>query len=300
MKKISTTIVVLSLLVHAFTAEAKGFFYESGTDTLQAEVPAEPVNKPAYSRAMAQGADSEVFRKNNVKINASSILLNNYSFSYERSLTRKISFVAGYRYMPEEALSDLRLVNILEDKYEVEMDDADLISSSNNTYTGEFRFYGGRHAGARGFYLSVYGRYTDMKVNYQHEYETERYAYDDFGYVTDYNYETYTLPLQSSVKGFGGGLMIGAQWLIAKRVVLDWYIIGAHYGKLKGDGSALADLSTLSASEKQELEDELNGLIEVKGKTYIDASVTDRGADFKVDGPFLGIRGLGFNLGIAF
>ncbi|MCC9135931.1 hypothetical protein ACFSKU_15790 [Pontibacter silvestris] len=52
------------------------------------------------------------------------------------------------------------------------------------------------------------------------------------------------------MKGFGGGLMIGAQWLIAKRVVLYWYIIGAHYGKLKGDGSAVTDLDSHSASEK--------------------------------------------------
>src|SRR5882757_8180519 len=58
----------------------------------------------------ANGGKKEIYRKNSLKINASSILLNNYSFSYERMLTRKISFVAGYRFMPRIGLGKITLV----------------------------------------------------------------------------------------------------------------------------------------------------------------------------------------------
>lgn len=227
-------------------------------------------------------------------MNLSSLALKNYSFSYERSLTRKISFVAGYRFMPYSSLDGLPLVDKLQDRLidkdvltQNDLDNLSDWSAANKTFTGELRFYGGKEPGARGFYLSLYGRYTDMQVAYLYDYETSNKAY--------------LIPLKSNVKGLGGGLMIGSQWLIAKRVVLDWYILGGHYGKLTGNTDAAVDLSSMTAAEKAELQQDLESLIDAGDISFIsEATVTDEGVKAKIDGPFLGIRGAGISLGIAF
>src|SRR4051812_4757587 len=45
------------------------------------------------------------YPKQNIKINVMALTVNSYSFGLERSLTRKISFTAGYRYMPATTLA---------------------------------------------------------------------------------------------------------------------------------------------------------------------------------------------------
>jgi len=236
--------------------------------------------------------ENKHYPKNNVQMNLSSLALKNYNFSYERSLSRKITFVAGYRFMPLSTVSDISLVKTVADKYLSDGDnlknDLSNVSISNKTYTGEFRFYGGKHPGARGFYLSLYGRYTDMQVNYNYNFVAA-------------NNQKYLIPLKNNLKGFGGGLMLGSKWLIAKRVTFDWYVIGGHYGKLTGDGAGAMNLSTLSAPDKNNLKGNLESDFTLIGdKSYLTATVDNAGVKTKVDGPFIGLRGLGFSLGIAF
>jgi hypothetical protein len=238
----------------------------------------------------AETERKENFRKNVIKINLSSLALNNYNFNFERSLTRKISLVAGYRYMPATFLDDLPVSSTVIDRFSQDDDEfsnnLSAVSAGNQSITGEVRFYGGKHAGARGFYLSLYGRQMSMDVNYLMDYDTETRAYQ--------------LPIKSNLKGFGGGLMIGAQWLIAKRVTFDWYILGAHYGNLKGNANIISDLSSMTEQEKIDLQEELESLIEFGNTRYISANVNNQGAIGKVKGPFAGVRGLGFSLGLAF
>lgn len=231
----------------------------------------------------------EVFRKNSVKINLSSLALNNYNFNYERMLSRKISFVAGYRTMKATSLGELSLA----DKIATKLDNEDLkndlnqITAGNTAYTGEFRFYGGKHAGARGFYISLYGRYAKFDVTHLYTYESES--------------QSYNIPLKSNFSGYGGGIMLGSQWLIAKRINFDWYIIGAQYGKLTGDTKGNADLSSLSSEDREDLKFSLQDTYTITGDSYLkEPTVTDQGVNSDFDGPFFGIRGLGFSLGIAF
>lgn len=182
-----------------------------------------------------------IFWKNIVKVNLSSLALENHSLSYERSLTRKVTFVAGYRYMPETTVASVFLVEKATDqypnKYEVIIDELDAATVANNTFTGEVRLYTGEHPGARGFYLSLYGRYINLRSTYPYDYSIHG--------------NTYHLPFEGKLKGLGGGLMAGSQWLIANRVTFDWYILGGHLGKSKADMLAMADLSTMTPGEKE-------------------------------------------------
>lgn len=240
------------------------------------------------------------FRKNVVKVNLTSLVLfNNYSLSYERSLTRKITLVAGYSAMPETKLASMFLVErhtpFVESTAErfvgEEVDITNylnLATLGSNSLTGEVRFYGGTKPGARGFYLSLYGRYMNLKAAYPYEYETA-------------DSRVYTLPFNGTLRGFGGGAMLGYQLMIAKRVTVDMYILGGHYGKLKADIPAMTDLSTMTENEKRELREDIQSVNEsTNGKIDAEATVTDQGVNLKGSLPIAGIRSFGFNLGLAF
>lgn len=234
---------------------------------------------------------TDVYRKNIFKINLSSFAFHNNSISYERLLSRKVSFVAGYRFMPEVRASTSYIGKKVLEKYGNNSNNLkDNLNSTiigNTTYTGEFRFYGGKKPGARGFYLSLYGRYMALKTNYAYEYVNER--------------GTYVIPLAGTIKGIAGGLMIGSQWQIKKRITLDWYILGGHYGKLNGTLNGITDLKTMSEENKRELRENIESFNEeLNGKVVIKATVKDQGVGVEGTAPFIGIRGLGFNIGIAF
>ncbi|NDK55808.1 DUF3575 domain-containing protein [Pontibacter sp. BT213] len=243
--------------------------------------------------------DTEVFRKNGVKMNLSSLAFSNYSFSYERAIARKITLVGGYSILPDSKAGDIPLIKKGIELAEIDSETGDntegediteILDNANvssNAITGEIRFYTGKKPGARGFYASLYGRYTTMNLSHTYVYEA------DAGQDID-------VPIVAKLNGFGGGVMLGAQWLIAKRVTFDWYIVGGHYGKLTGDLTGKTDLRALSQEEKADLEAEIEDIASNGDRKYIDATVNDNGMFGKVNSPFGGIRGLGFNIGIAF
>ncbi|MDX5435718.1 MAG: DUF3575 domain-containing protein [Pontibacter sp.] len=224
-------------------------------------------------------------------MNLSSLAFNNYSFSYERSLSRKTTIVAGYRFMPETIASHMfaskELINsVMEDEGDDITDDLDNSLLANTTYTGEIRFYTGKKAGARGFYVSLYGRHMNLELAFPYDYT--------------YNNNTYELPFDGRMTGFGGGVMFGAQWLIAKRVALDWYIIGAHYGKFNIDLPASVNLSTLSEAGRKDLTEELESVNGEIAGVDVMATVTSQGAHLTGKAPYIGVRGAGLSLGVAF
>lgn len=294
MKRLFTLVFALSVL-HSFaqTSPAAGGATSDTPQSLSAVSAQQRAQLPDTTR-------EEIFRKNIVKINLTSLaLFNNYSLSYERSLTRKITFVAGYSFMPETSLSSIYLVEkhtpLLERAAEsyvgenVDITDyLNLATVSSNSMTGEVRFYSGTKPGARGFYLSLYGRYMNLKAAYPYEYETTEGR-------------TYTLPFDGTLKGFGGGAMLGYQLMIAKRVTLDMYLLGGHYGRMKVDMPAMTDLSTMTPNERSGLQEDVESVnASTSGKVDVAATVTDQGVILKGNAPFIGIRSLGFNLGIAF
>jgi hypothetical protein len=202
-------------------------------------------------------------------------------------LSRKISVTAGFRFMPSKQISSTGLgKQLVKDLSEEDRSDYDNITASNTAYTLEFRLYGGRHPGARGFYISLYGRYADFKLDYPYDYYSETNGH-------------YTIPLNAKLHGIGGGIGFGAQWLIAKHITLDWSILGTHYGSLSGSAIGTTNLSELSEKDKEDLRDDINSLINISDKQYISATVTNDGVQATAKGPFVGIKA-GISIGIAF
>jgi hypothetical protein len=165
-------------------------------------------------------------------------------------------------------------------------DDPDTERQLNNLNVGnmavmpEVRFYLGKKGVFRGFYLGPFASIARYSADLLYE-------YDDAGSIK-------TIPLSGDVNSFTGGLMIGAQWKLSKRVYLDWWILGANYGTSKGD---ISGQQKLSASEQQSLRDELDELdVPLTKFTYV---VNESGATVNFKGPWAGVRS-GICIGINF
>lgn len=136
----------------------------------------------------------------------------------------------------------------------------------------------------KGFYLAPYVRFATF----------------DLGAPIKYTASTFPLIekealFNGKITSTSAGLMIGYQFQIATKIVLDFQIIGGHYGTSKGD---LNFASALNPFEEQELRKNLN---EIDAKPFkFTSTVNASGAQIKSDGPWAGIRGLNLGLGIRF
>ncbi len=135
---------------------------------------------------------------------------------------------------------------ILDQLDEEDNEDIKPLAASNNTVTAGIRFYTGHRSGAKGLYAEIYGRYGDFRLDY------------DYSFTT--NGKDYDMVIKGKARGFGGGLLLGGQFNLFKNMVVDLYIVGAHYGKLTGDIDGVSDLSTMTAEEKTDMENDINDI----------------------------------------
>ena len=242
--------------------------------------------------------DSTVVKKyaaggNIVKINLSSLLLNNYNITYERRIANKVSFSIGYRYMPNGELPyQKQISNLLNFK------DIDLSAFRLGGYaiTPELRIY--THKNMRGFYIAPYGRYTSMDMSLPVTYTVTPPAPNPP--------QTKNAFFNGTVTAFSGGVMIGTQHNIFKNCVIDIWIIGAHFGNSNGDLTATFSPALSSTyppppnSERESLQKAIDNIdaspFKITGK--VDASGSF--AKLNSSGPWVGVRAIGINFGFRF
>lgn len=223
---------------------------------------------------------------NNIKINLYSLFVRNYSFYFERSISRKITAQIGFRYQPYSYLLDNVVAKqLLKDKI-VQSDLYDF-KTSNSSFTLDLKYYPGKKGAGKGFYIGIYGRYTILDL-------------DDVDYVyQSKSDDIYHVPLFSRLKGIGGGILLGYQFLIKKRISVDIYIIGGHYGIWNGSINSKKDLFGLSDDEKTDLKEKIENLYTLFGRKYANVNVSNIGVSGNISGPFWGTRS-GISLGISF
>lgn len=236
--------------------------------------------------------------KNIFKINLSSIALGNYSVAYERQISKKISFSVGFRYMPKNTIP---FASNFQDAAGINSDiNFILFQMGNTAITPEFRFYA--HKNMRGFYISPYARYANFDVALPVTFTTTQ--------------STQTIKqdaiFNGKINSFSGGILFGTQHNLSKHIVLDIWIIGVHFGNSNGNLLATftpplsnAPAPTGYKNQVQSLQQTIDGIdaspFKISGKVNVDAgSQTASTATINTDGPWYGIRGLGFNVGIRF
>lgn len=232
--------------------------------------------------------------KNIIKTNLFGNLVGNYNVTYERAFAKKLSFSLGLRYMPKT-----NMPSALRDVLEKQIDDKNMrleqFEMGNFAITPELRLY--LSAGKmKGFYIAPYARYAsfDLKVPLS-------YDFTPIG-QTEKAYATFTGKFTS----ISGGLLLGTQFQIAKKLVLDFWIIGAHYGSSSGEiiasdfNPSIDPNNTAQTTEfKKQVESVNNneyGPFKFKGQVSSDYKT----AKFTTEGAWAGVRALGLSLGIRF
>lgn len=242
----------------------------------------------ASTSAMAQN-NATKDSTNNVsrdilKINLTSLPLKNFHVQFEHALSQKVSLAMGVRVMPVSAIPFESLV--LDAVGEGDEDTKDLVNYSrigNIAVTPEVRFYLGKGYG-KGFYVAPYYRFANFSTN------TIYLKYDD-GAGPKRN-----LTMNGDLTAHAGGVMFGAQWFLGKRLTLDWWLIGAHYGTGKGKFTGTPSTPFTPAEQEsimQTLEDIDIPLID---KTI---SISANNVTVNTNGSFGGLRG-GLLLGFRF
>ena len=225
------------------------------------------------------GAQSLLGGKNILKWNTSSTALRNYSFTYERSILKHLSVSLSYRVMPkgnvpfQEQFADA-----------IQSDDIDFgnMQMANTAWTIEPRIYVGIGR-MKGFYLSPYIRFADFDIFVPISYN------NGTGGKNNATFE-------GTVKSTSGGLMVGWQFQILNKIVLDFQIVGLHLG----NSSGVLDFkqpTPLTPVEKAGLQKTLNDID--PGPFKFTSTMNDYGAQIHPTG-WAGVRGLNLGIGLRF
>lgn len=222
---------------------------------------------------MFAGAQSLIGGKNILRWNIGSMALKNYHFTYERSLTKHLSLSVSYRTMAKGAVP-------FQSQLEKAINSNDINFSNfqmgNTAWTIEGRLYLGLGR-MKGFYLAPYLRFANFDLSAPVKYTS--------GTVTK------EALFVGNVKSTSPGLMIGWQFTLVGKLVMDLQIIGGHYGHSNGD---LNFAAALNPQEQAALKQSLDN-IDAKPFKFT-STVSANGAAIKTDGPWAGIRS---NIGIG-
>ena len=230
---------------------------------------------------MFAGAQSLIGGKNIIRWNLSSLALKNYHFTYERSLTKRISLSLSYRTMPK---GDVPFRSQLEKAIESSAVDFSRFQIGNTAWTIEGRFYLG-FGRMKGFYLAPYLRFAKFDL-------TAPVTYSSTSGTTTV---TKSADFSGKINSTSPGLMIGWQFQLATKIVMDIQLIGGHYGHSSGDLNFAAPLTT---QEQDALRTNINN-IDAKPFKFT-SNVNASGAQIKTDGPWAGIRGANIGIGFRF
>lgn len=214
---------------------------------------------------------------NILKMNLASLAARNYHFTYERHIFKSISFSVSYRSMSKGPVP-------FQAQLEEAINSSDINFNSfeigNTAITPELRIYLSLGK-MKGFYLAPYMRFASFDLGAPIKYTS--------------NLGSKEAIFTGKVSSTSAGLMIGYQFQILKKLVLDFQIIGGHYGTSKGDLNFAAQLNNF---EQQSLQDNINKIEAAPFK--FKGTVTNNGAQILSDGPWAGIRGLNLGLGLRF
>lgn len=212
-----------------------------------------------------------------IKINLGSLVVKNFAFQGESAIGKKTSLALGIRFQPNGTLP---FINRLKN----EINDPDInvenIKMGNMAITPEFRYYFGKHA-LKGFYMAPYARYANFKMTVPVNFTS--------------NSTRRTANFEGSISSFSGGLMLGSQFNLGKRLILDLWILGGHGGSSNGK---LTVALPLTQQEQDDIRQTLAGTDAPMFKFTYD--VNSSGASISSKGAWAGIRSLALNLGFRF
>lgn len=153
--------------------------------------------------------------------------------------------------------------------------------------TPGFRFYTGGN-GPEGFYLEPFIRYYKYKI-----------TVDDYPYERS-SFETVLVDGAGSLRGIGGGIVIGSQMLTKGKLTIDF---NGGFGLASGKLDLVTEDEDLSPQEFADIENDIRGDLESSSVGFFndfEVSSTDSKASAIKEGALLPIIRLGVSLGWSF
>jgi len=220
-----------------------------------------------------------------IKTNLCGLALKNYNLTYERSVARIMSLSVGLRYMPKSTVPLKSTIEKMVDNQDVRIND---FKMGNTAITGEARIYVGIKK-MTGFYIAPYLRYAnfDFTIPIKNPTSGESILFD------------------GKISSFSGGLLLGMQYSILKKFVIDIWTIGGHYGSSHGTLFAskinpIMDESSQGSQAKIDLQNTLDNLNDA-GPFKFEGKVTSpTTAEIKSTGPWFGLRSFALSIGYRF
>ncbi len=175
-------------------------------------------------------------QENNVKLDIVSLLaISQFNLNYERMIDprKSVNVQLGYGWG-----SDLtKTFQAQFDANSTAGTNSSNIKMNSGVYNGgfqiapEFRFYMGDQEGPRGFYLAPQLNFSSYSMTFKgtHQYTTSSGATATANDKIDLGYTA-----------IGGGLQLGAQWIIGDHVSIDWGFLGIGLlsGTVTGTGTS--------------------------------------------------------------
>lgn len=223
-------------------------------------------------------------KKNNVKISLTSLAFKNFQLQYERSLTKRIGVVIGYSFINKGAVPFKSQLNELVSNNSEGQGMLNNAELGYSAITPEIRFYLGQGYG-KGFYIAPFYRHLKYDI-----------SGINFEYNSDLSTQKEDIDMGGKLTANTFGLQFGAQFNLGKHIILDWWIVGPHYGTSKGDFVGKTD-RLLTPYEQSELQRELDDIDLPLGD--IKAKANANGATINISGPWGGVRS-GLSLGYRF
>lgn len=234
-------------------------------------------------------AQLEAGKSNLVKYNFSGLAVKYHAVQFERVLSPKSSFAISVGFSPSTSLPFKdRLIELYGNDAQARTA-IESTSFSKFTITPEYRFYFSGKA-PQGFYLASFLRYSSMKMSQEYTF-------------VDSDNTTHKPLISGNFSGFGAGMLIGSQWTLGSSVVLDLWLAGPFIGTQKASFHGVDDKKILNTSGLESDIESTEIPLWKMDATVINQVIsgTERGVvDVKLTGPFVGVRMLGFTLGIRF
>ena len=229
-----------------------------------------------------------LINKNLIKFNLAGALLNNYTFQYERVLSRKQSIALTIGISPNVPLP---FKSTLLNAFGGNSDAKRAIETTRFTrYTVnlEYRFYFSGNA-PKGLYFAPFLRYMNMKLS------------QDYTFTPSDN-KLHTAHMNSGFNGFGAGFLIGDQFLLGPHWAIDWWILGPFYGtKITADFVATdPQMGDMSAEDLAKLKNDIESVKLPLYTTTATITQATNTVEAKVVGPYYGVRSFGICIAYRF
>lgn len=239
-----------------------------------AEVNTTIIRQPKRITSTDKGVGNNI-----VKLNISALFLKGIGVQYEHKIGKRTSLALGFSAIPT---STLAFKSFWESRIDNDRVDINDFKVGTTIFTPELKYYFGGPGTFHGFYIAPYMRISHYNIE------------GPVRYNSSTNVQRVAI-FSGSINSISGGILLGSNFKVGKKLYLDWWIIGGSMGSASGNVSAR---TPLDPDEQVGLKDALNNTdIPL---TTIESEVNANGATVTSKGGIVGLRGLGINFGIRF